>query len=189
MQPSWLYQHVDIPKLDRIVQELQCALPFFLGNVNDLQPDFVYVLKDKIASHLPVTSDYLQQMGLLDRWRYLAFITGNRGQSLDIHVDTLDFTTRCYALNIPVLNCNNTYTVFYQAQTLDHFTDKDDPRASAIRCDPATAVEIGRVELDRPNWTNITIPHQPVMNHDLPRVLASFRFSPEVHDLFTPNIL
>ena len=182
-QATWLYKKVNIPDLVTIQQELLAVSTTVIKDVDNLTPDFHYIPRTNIENMLPKTQEYLDQLGLLDRWKYLALITGNQGTSLPIHVDTIDWTTRSYGLNIPVLNCASSFTVFYRAE-IDRPTQDDpaDPRASAFYCKENTAVEIDRIEAINPCWVNICIPHCPVVNHQLPRILASLRFSPEVHD-------
>ena len=183
-QPTWLYKRIDIQNLAEIQQELITASKTVIKNINELTPNFHYIPRDNIDSLLPNTKIYLNELGLLDRWKYLALITGNTGTSLPLHVDTIDWTTRSYGLNIPVLNCADSFTVFYQAE-IDCPTQDNpaDPRSSSFFCKQDTAVEIDRLESINPCWVNICIPHRPIINHQLPRILASFRFSPEVHDL------
>jgi hypothetical protein len=182
-QATWLYKKVNIPNLVTIQQELLAVSTTVIKDVDNLTPDFHYIPRTDIENLLPKTQKYLDQLGLLDRWKYLALITGNQGTSLPIHVDTIDWTTRSYGLNIPVLNCASSFTVFYRAE-IDRPTQDDpaDPRASAFYCKEDTAVEIDRIEAINPCWVNICIPHCPIVNHQLPRILASLRFSPEVHD-------
>ncbi len=184
-RPNWLYRPVVVPNLEILKQELHCVANQIILDIQNLTPDFHYIPRDQIEQHLPQTKIWLADLGLLDRWKYLAFITGNQGTSLPLHVDTLDWTTRSYGLNVPVLNCEQSWTVFYRAQ-IDRPTQEDatDPRASAWFCDPDTAEEIDRIESVRPHWINVCVPHRPMVMHQQPRILASFRFGPEVHDYF-----
>ena len=185
IKPNWTYKPIDIPSLDLISSELLNIVPDFIGDIDTLDPDFIYIEKSKVRHRLPHCREWLQSLEIEDRWKYVAFITGNNGQSLPIHVDAIDWASRTYALNVPVLNCAGSFTVFYDAAINENtLYDSVDPRNSAYWCDQSTASEIDRVEANSPCWINISKPHQPVIHHDRPRILASFRFSPEVHDLF-----
>jgi hypothetical protein len=182
--PSWCYRPVAINNIQTLQQELLAVAQHEIKDIQQLQPNFHYIPREQIEHLMPECMQFLDGLGLLSRWKYLAFVTGNHGHSLPLHVDTRDWTTRCYGLNIPVLNCAGSYTVFYRA-AIDRPTQQDptDPRASAWFCREDTAVEIDRIESVQPHWVNVCIPHRPLITHDLPRILSSFRFSPEVHDL------
>jgi hypothetical protein len=181
--PTWLYKKINVPDQIKIQHELLAVSKFIIEDIDNLTPEFHYVSRDKIDDMIPVTKIFLDQLGILDRWKYLALITGNRGSTLPIHVDGTDWIHRSYGLNIPVLNCEDSFTVFYNAEFDAPFFDSTDPRASALSCKQDTAIEIDRVESSNPAWVNILIPHRPVINHLMPRILASFRFSPELHDI------
>lgn len=182
-KPTWRYRYVTIPNLETIQSELYEAFNIVYDNdVNQMTPDYVFGRGYIIEEYLPKTKEFLNELGILDRWAFVGFVTGNKGESLPLHVDTLDWKRICYGLNIPVLNCEKTYTAFYDAQVKERaYSDKE--RKTAHICDEETAIEIDRVECDRPMWINHTIPHKPIMTHEKPRIMASLRFFPEVHDL------
>lgn len=182
-QPQWHYRYIDISNLEEIQIELFNAFVDVHGNdFDNMKPDYVFGRGYKIQHHLPKTKEFLDALGILERWAFVGFVTGNKGDSLPLHVDTLDWKRICYGLNVPVLNCDNTYTAFYDAQLKERAYD-DRERKTAYICEEKGAIEIDRVECDRPMWINHTIPHRPIMNHDKPRVMASLRFFPELHDV------
>jgi len=182
--PTWLYKKINVPHLADIQKELMLVSTCVIKDIENLIPDFHYIPRASIDFMLPITKAFLHDLGILDRWKYLALITGNHGSSLPLHVDGTDWVNRAYGLNLPVLNCKDSFTVYYNAEILcPAIDDADDPRASALYCREDTAVEIDRIEVSNPYWANVIVPHRPIVTHQLPRILASFRFDPELHDL------
>jgi hypothetical protein len=183
--PTWLYKPVKIPNLIEIQKEFLAVILDIIEDVESATPNYILVPSNQIQSNSPATSAYLDSLGLLGRWVYTAFVTGNHGVSVPMHVDTVDWQNRCFGLNIPVLNCDNTYTAFFNAiitTPVDAIRPEQQP---AFMCDATTAVEIGRVECSQPYWANVSMPHQPIMGHNKSRIVASLRFSPELHDIFS----
>jgi hypothetical protein len=181
---QWTHKPVTIQNLGAIQRELLSLVPSVIPDVENLKPAFTDISVSKVKDNLPTLCDQFNQWGILDRWQYMAFITGNRGSSVSMHVDTLEWEQLTLALNIPVLNCDDSYTAFYNAQTLPvRKFRKNDPRYTARMCDESTAEEITRIQLNKPYWVNICVPHKPIMNHNNPRILASFRFGPELFDV------
>ena len=90
---------------------------------------------------------------------------------------------------MPVLNCENTYTAFYDAEVLED-TLKDlvgnNPYANrSQKVNETTAQEIGRCDSTDAHWINVYQPHAPRSNHDQYRVTFSMRFRPELFDLMS----
>jgi len=172
-QPKWRYRHVEISNLRVIQTELFNAFTrVHVDDIDSMKPDYVFGRGYIVEQDMPQTKEYLRSLGILERWAFVGFVTGNKGQSLPLHVDTLDWKRICYGLNIPVLNCEDTYTVFYEAKLKDRaYSDKE--RKTAYICEEDGAVEIDRVECKNPMWINHTLPHKPIMKHDKPRIMAS----------------
>lgn len=183
--PTWLYKPVDVPNLKEIQQELIPVLEKEVPNYTQIPNKFAYVLRDKIEPYAPLYTQFINSLGLLDRWHYSAFIMVSNGNLFPIHVDSLNWQTRCYGLNLPLVNCEDSYTVFYDAEIdSSEITERNNPTNSArVIKDDTIAVEIGRWDASKPAWINIRIPHNPVANHNNPRVLISARFRPEIHDI------
>lgn len=179
-----MYKPISVDNLEAIQQELVPVLYKEIPNFDSAGSQFVYVLREKIEPHAPLYTKFIESLGVLDRWHYSAFVTTNT-DSLFVHVDSLTWRTRCYGLNLPLVNCEGTYTVFYDAEINDQpFCDSSDPINSAKKIKPGTSArEIARVEATTPMWVNTCIPHAPVTTHSRPRAIISARFRPELHDL------
>lgn len=180
-KPDWYCKPIDIPELSLIQDEFRNIILDRISTTAN--SNFYYITrqdleKENISNYLKM----LERLGLLDKWKYSAVIT-DYGHPFPIHVDAEDWTTRCYALNIPILNCEDSYTVWYDAEIdPDPFTS--DQRSSARLCIENTAKELYSHPVANPAWVNISIPHRPVTHHKKFRAVLSARFSPEIHDYF-----
>lgn len=181
-KPEWYYKPITIPELSLIQEEVNKYLSDLISNQQEI--GFYYIKRDQIESLFPYYTLMLEKMGLLDRWSYSAIIATEGHKEFPIHVDALDWKNRCFGLNIPILNCQDSWTVWYDADVdLSPTTDEYDSRNSARFCSTKNAVELCRMSALTPAWINISIPHRPVTEHNQLRVILSARFSPEVHDI------
>jgi hypothetical protein len=92
------------------------------------------------------------------------------------------------AMNIPMVRCEGTYTVWYDAKIVDQELPTYAIGSEIVKiarvCDPRTAVEIGRCDSNIPHWINVNVPHRPETHHDQLRMAASIRFSPSPIDQY-----
>ena len=126
----------------------------------------------------PVLVQELVRLKLLGSFYWIGFVSVDSSKEFPPHIDTLDV-----GLNIPLYNCDDTYTVWYDAKILDqgfpdHVIGTTHVKAARI-VDKKNAVEIGRVEANRPLWLNTNVAHRPETHHDKLRMAASIRFYPE----------
>ena len=181
--PSWCYTYVDVPNLEMIKKELLLVLemdqpitPTFY--VNRFVKDFIQVT--------PYLNAYLKNMGVLDKFYRALFSSPSkivvpiRGKLTKIHVDAYDKHGE-YSLNIPLVDCLNSYTCWYTApvQPYNPNSDKILNLSNFALCDDTQAIEICRVETIRPMIMNTTIPHRALTEKST-RVLACLRFQPEL---------
>lgn len=184
-QPRWLYKEIEVDNLTEIQQELLPILYNTFPDFDNESPHFTSLQREQIEPYAPLYRKFIDSLGILDRWSYCAFVTTNLDKKFPVHVDSLIWQERCYGLNLPLINCEGTYTVFYDAEIEEMpFMNNGDSRYSARRIKPGTVpTEIGRLEASNPAWVNTSIPHAPVSTHSKPRAIISARFRPEVHDL------
>jgi hypothetical protein len=135
--------------------------------------------RKNIFDFCPALIQELQRLKLLDNFVYVAFVSVHASKEFPPHVDVGVNS----ALNIPLINCEGTYTVWYDAKILDQ--ELPDHVIGSLWVEKArivnkkNAVEIGRVEANRPLWLNTNVAHRPETHHDKLRVAASIRFNPE----------
>jgi hypothetical protein len=197
-QPTWLYKTIDIPNVNDIQKEFQMVLdcyPLEMAGVPGY--DLIIGNKELIAQHCPLFVNLLKNLNLLDRWDYTAWSMSTiPGENIIIHTD-YDWRDRSFALNIPILNCHDSYTAWYKPRPgtgvkhlRQHEELKDYPlpekwqdhypgqqwRAEDIEG------EIDRMAASQPAFVNHSIPHRPVTYHNDTRILISTRFLPELFD-------
>jgi len=193
-KPSWFYKPIQVDNLEEIQKELISVLyNKLIPNFDTAIPMFKRIKREEIEPFAPLYVKFIESLGLLDKWVASPIITTNYNISFPIHVDNIDWVENSYGLNLPIINCENTYTVWYDAE-LQEFRDDltdidpnataDDPRHKARLVKPNTPVkEIARWHMKDPAWINVSIPHAPVSEHKKPRAVISARFEPELHDI------
>ena len=193
-KPTWLYKTIDVPSIDQIKKECMDVFYKHYPNIfGDRGFTFTYVDQDILRTEAPAYTEYLKSLGLYDRWVKSVFIGtcgDQRIKDSPIHVDSEDWQTRCYALNIPLINCEHSHTVWYDVKEYDEDAYSGDDQTvkgykTARGFKPETSTEIDRLATINPAWVNVSVPHRAEnANSDL-RLLISTRFWPEVHDYFS----
>ena len=186
-RPDWYYSYVDLPNLEKIKQELL----FVRDNINvgaQYQPFYVNYFKNDIVQYIPTVCDYLKAVGLYNKFYRIIFSakkTLNDKLQSHIHVDTLA-KSFIYSLNIPLIECEDTYTAWYNGkvevfdQTKNSFLKTNQGSINHFGVvDESNATEICRVETVKPMLINTTIPHRALTTCP-GRVLACIRFVPDL---------
>jgi hypothetical protein len=188
-KPDWFYSYVHIENLEKIQQELL----FVRENISpgaQFQSYYVNYFRKDIEEYIPSLCDYLKTVSLYDKFFRIVLSSKKKpGEDLKsgIHVDQI--TKRfIYSLNIPVLDCENTYTAWYKGE-VELFDQTNNPyiRTNHNRTNhfgvvnEQNATEICRVETIRPMLINTTIPHRALTNKAT-RIIACIRFVPDITD-------
>jgi hypothetical protein len=175
LYPGWYYSYVDIPDYEDIQKELLSLLHSGIKG-KQTNPDYYNVYKHQMLTTCPKLFKYLSDVGILNKFQRVLFST-NVKRSDVVHVDGFHPITRNhFSLNIPLIDCENSYTAFYKydkpnltchAITYHHFayTTMD------------TVEEVARVECIRPVLVNTTILHRGISDK-LTRTLVGLRFFP-----------
>jgi hypothetical protein len=155
---------------------------------------FLFAVPDQ-AFHecCPVLKETLDELELFEHLDGLGFFVVPPKQPTAIHID-LGYNT---VLNFPVLNCDDSYTVWYRdpvemvednpyhisTDTVLNKTEDSEISqhfAGAYKNIPYfftdASKEFARVEANQALWVNGNIPHRPEVLHDRFRVLATLRF-------------
>jgi hypothetical protein len=149
-----------------------------------------------IKNACPTFADWLNSKEITPRDIYLiSWIViasnGVNAERMPIHVDTdgedafpLDLTGE--AINLPLLNFDNSYTAWYSvkkladAPTSAEFVDSPADLMKKIvtnwsAYEESSAVELARASLTQPIYLNVTIPHRAINLGKLPRTSLSIR--------------
>jgi hypothetical protein len=192
---KWLYKPVNIDAI--ILSKIQTE---FINIFNLLYPTvfedsqfgihaerFAFLNKDHILEYAPTYINLLKEMNLYNRWRMSGFCaTKNYTSKLcTAHIDQIDWIRNSVSFNLPIQNCHNSYTAFYDvggAGGNEHH-DREDIYPNSLRfASDDLKSEIGRISVTQPSFINVTIPHRPVTNHDELRIILCARFTPELFD-------
>lgn len=211
--PDWRYTKFTIDCLEQIQKEFRYVKDniwhtYSHNDLVDSDPDywdFSMMPRSGIEEHVPTLVDWFKRVGILDKWIATAFAVVNKASNpMRIHVDSIATDDRRVSLNMPFLNCKNTWTCWYDCELdevevppknitpeiLPHLHSRMvyDPPLQKGRWGVEPCNEIDRAEMDSPVIVNVTIPHRPVSGHDETRILLCHRFTPELTEKEIKNI-
>lgn len=178
-----LYKIIKPPKQKEIIKELNDNFSLYFDPVEKFETRFYGGNVPLIKKLCPTLSDFLQQVNLYDRWRGAGISVISSDQVPHIHIDSND-PARQYALNIPIFNCQDSYTVWYEPidpglATAKEYTSNG-VKVVYRQFTPDNAVEIGRICSDAISFVSIKTPHRGLNNNNELRALVSLRFVPEL---------
>jgi hypothetical protein len=137
---------------------------------------------------------FLKDLKLYDRLSGVTLVgtlNGLTAKPAVVHVDDKDWASHCFALNLPLQNCENSYTVWYETSSdegigIPNSENPADPYYFFHNVrgfhEHQLVKEIGRWEVSKPAFVNIGMPHRPESHHNDLRLLLSIRFSPEIFE-------
>lgn len=182
---DWFYSYVDIPNLKQIQEEML----FFHSNVNSsyhqVNQYYINLFKESMDISLyPQTIKYLKSVGIYEKFSRILLTHNNNTTSPVVHIDTVNPLECQFSLNVPLQNCEGTFTAFYNTEQEDFIKPafpKDDIRhqGNFAWLNALRAKEIARVETVRPMLVNTTVLHRAISERTN-RALCCFRFKPEL---------
>jgi len=196
-KPDWCYSYIDIPNLEKIQEELLQARDVCNITLQN-NPYYINFSREEIYEHIPLLLDYLKQIGVEKKlWRIMfsakSLPESRYKKQSAIHVDAVNKHIT-HSLNIPIRDCENTYTVWYRGrvellnQEYNHYIGHNEkPLKNFAIVNENSAKEICRVETIRPMLVNTTIPHRGISNTES-RVLCCIRFKPDLTEEEFVNI-
>lgn len=175
---NWFYSLVNIPDLVTIQQEL---LQVRDTDTHTWSTNKFYknVAAAPVLHRCPVLSQYLNSVGLLKntvRFLYSQYLGSNVSTP---HVDAYDPIFCSESLNIPLVDCENSYTVWYSTdreKLIDSTGAELKHSAQYALCPSKDAVEIKRLHAIAPAVVNTTILHKADAQSDS-RVVCGIRFN------------
>ena len=191
--PDWLYKpaKLNTTLIPSIRKELLQVFRYKFNSIDirDITSQFVVpTYREYIIENCPSLMQQLKDYGLDDSFAMLGMIIVAPGTKYPIHVDTLNPGRMSLGLNIPVINCHDSDTAWYDTEILYHETFENhiiDSKAqhTAIPCEANGAIELDRVSANVPHWINVIKPHAAVCNHNSFRVNSSLRFDKKIFEL------
>jgi len=188
--PDWLCHeaNLDFTVLPAIQKEL---LKLFLKTKKDTLVPYTSTFVEigghaelgAMYSNCPLLMAEMNRLELIENFISIAFISVDSAKEFPPHVDGWVSEGADIALNIPLIGCEGTHTVWYDGEVQDKklptYAIGSEIAHSARVADPRTVVEIGRCDASIPHWININVLHRPETHHDKFRVAASIRFVPD----------
>ena len=161
-------------------------------NLLSMESQFIGFDKNELPAEAqaPVLYNLLRRMQIDDLWFFLAFIVVSDNKEFPIHIDDYDQTWTTIGLNIPVLNCQDSKTVWYDSipdtnpAMPDYISSLSHHGSMATKCVSSNVKEIGSCDANIPHWVNVSVPHAPVCNHSKLRINSSLRFKFVTDDFF-----
>jgi hypothetical protein len=173
------YKIINIPSVLEISQEVDAALRSLVTGAINLKQVSSFNIIDpiKLLNLCPTLCNWLDTVGLKDNLKYAGLPWTAPLSQGKIHTDG-----KCTeAINIPIYNCKNGYSVWYQANRIGNILETDsgkstDQVAEFVPYSDLDAVELAKVSNQHPIWFNTSIPHRGVNLSDLPRIILTLRF-------------
>lgn len=148
---------------------------------------FVPCDTEKLKALCPSLCSYLKSRNLLDRWARTGFVKLPPHGNLFPHIDNPYIPNRKWTINIPIKNCEESYTVFYTAtqKVMDKKRNNNihGNLVQKIDFSPDEITEIDRVKTDSPYYCNVSVIHGARNITDEERLLLSLRFEPDIEDI------
>jgi hypothetical protein len=172
LYPGWYFSYVNIPNFEDIRLEL---VNLISTGIRSYQTNSQYynVLKKDI-NNCPKFFEYLNDTKLINKFNRILFSTNIPRQPV-AHVDGYNEKTKNhFSLNLPLIDCENSYTVFYEfngkhlyfnPETYDYYAWMSFDKVK----------EISKVECNKPVLVNTTILHCGSTDKSS-RTIAGIRF-------------
>lgn len=186
LRKDWFYSYLEIPEEDLIRKEL---LAIRASNVARTQNNPLYsnIMAPDLLRRCPTVARYLERVGLAGVLHRCLF-SQNKGVAngpLTAHVDSFDPTMCEVSLNIPLAECDGSYTAWYDTSDPDLITGSVSPEFTGARvwakAKLGTITEIRRVEVTQPMLVNPTILHSAITDNPA-RIISGFRFTRRLTD-------
>jgi hypothetical protein len=166
---------INLKSIKEIQQNILDHFPW--ENIDQLS---LFYLPDNVKLFLSIKElkTVLNDLGFLPYIRSFAFNVAKPNDVKSIHVDT---GPSSYSFNLPLFNCDNTYTIFYQSSKdpiLKEYSEMNQIITYRYY-DPSFCKEIHRIEMNDPYIINIYTPHNIINPNNSYRITFLIRFIKE----------
>lgn len=167
----WYYSPLSIKNLDNIQKEL---IQLHLTETNRWKTNAFYTnISSKIAiNKCAALTQFLHESGILHKFDRLLF-SSHQTTSPFVHVDSLNPVFCQTSLNIPLIDCDGSYTAFY---TSDVYPRMSIDEANFGWLYEHECKELCRVEVVQPMLVNTTILHRGITTKPS-RLICGIRFN------------
>lgn len=188
-KPTWCYKPLgNIPNLDKIQKEFyRIFTTFYKNTFDDVGHDIVEIDHNFISKFAPNFVNFMKKLDLHDLLDTV-LLSGSFGQQKEfcpIHIDAKDWQKLLYSLNLPIIGCENSYTVFYkvnESEGIENTTKVTSRYEGSVAFPDNSSIEIDRMLASQPAFINSSIPHRPVTHHSDLRIVISAKFSSKIRE-------
>ena len=177
LNKDWYYSYVEIPNLEKIVKELMVVRSKAINRIR-YNPYFFNLMANEAIESSPALMAYLNYLGLADKFFRLLY-SENQSNGSPVHVDTYEAKHCMYSLNIPLSNCEDSYTAWFTTNNNILRQTIQSPTMFAAAGDDDILTEVCRVETIKPMLVNTTVLHRGICSKEN-RMMVGIRFSPEL---------
>ena len=172
-----LHQRIDIDNLDTIIPKIKTYLER-KNLINTSEVGYILLSKNELILYCPELFRSFLKIGLSIS-SVAIYRTTKNGQSA-VHIDNTPYQCR---INIPIMNCEYSSTVFYTADD-DEIQQQNYNKLTFMKC--KNPVEIDRITIDSPTILRVNVPHQVIMDETRsPRICLTVRCEPDPEILLT----
>jgi len=168
------YKKIEIDFYNEIVQDSIDYLKTQKPDIYDRVQDTTYYPLNisEFKQHCPKLDAGFARYGLTCNWIVAYVMKENRHSP--IHVDGYPQLAR---INLPLLNCKGTRTMFYSGGEFNKRTHNDKTSIGAWLLSGTNEFKIaGSVEIDSPTVLLVNEPHSVIISKDVPRITLSLGF-------------
>ena len=161
----------------------------FIWQYIDLDPVEVDKIKEKYIASLPRTTHFFQTLELgvtefIGRPVFKTVLITKLGNTIgEIHKDHRPNDNNVLAINIPLINCENSVTEFWESDEDNKFIQFNANRSPYISFDKAKCKKIDEFKLTQPILFRTDIPHSLSNYSNKPRLGISIRLATDPWDL------
>lgn len=179
------FKYLDFPNWEQVQTELKM---YVNNNIHKFDPAegsaILLVDPEDILINVPTIIDMLATKNLSLSKLFTAFFVVQEGNEQELHID---YSAKIARINIPVINCECSDTVFYASnKKYDpenwNFQDNSIP---FVKLDMADYHEVSRYTLTKPVVIKVYEPHIVEMTTPkFPRIALTFMCNEDLHHLF-----
>lgn len=166
------YKKLELEDAGELITSCHAYLTTLSHVVNkELSATFYPLDVEELTKQCPLINQIFGQYGLT--CNFAAAYVMNKTTDSPIHIDSFPHDCR---INIPILNCEKSYTVFYTGGNWLKIRNRK-TETNAWHSTTRNFVEQDRVEIDRPTIMRVTVPHTVIMETDKkPRITLTLGF-------------
>lgn len=178
------FKYLDFPNWEQVQKELQTYVKNNMDKFDSTAGSAILLVDpEEILINVPTIVDMLATKNL-SLAKFTAFFVVHENNKQDLHID---YSAKIARINIPVINCEYSDTVFYTSETPYDpenwkFQDNDVPY---VKLDAKDYHEVSRYTLTKPVVIKVYEPHIVEMTTPkFPRIALTFMCNEDLHHLF-----